>query len=46
MTPARQVEALWLGQSAFRIATTTGKVIVIDPWRLTNPLTPGKEIEF
>jgi L-ascorbate metabolism protein UlaG (beta-lactamase superfamily) len=34
------VEVLWLGQSAFRITTPTGKVIVIDPWLRPNPVTP------
>lgn len=34
------VEVLWLGQSAMRITTVSGKVIVIDPWILTNPKTP------
>ena len=37
-----KVEVLWLGQSAFRIATPGGKVIVTDPWLLQNPLTPAK----
>ncbi len=35
-----KVELLWLGQSAFRITTPGGKVIVIDPWLTKNPLTP------
>ena len=30
----------WLGQSAFRITTPAGKVIVTDPWLRANPLTP------
>lgn len=37
-----KVEVLWLGQSAFRITTPSGKVIVTDPWLLKNPLTPAK----
>ena len=37
---AGKVEVLWLGQSAFRITTPGGKVIVTDPWLLRNPLTP------
>jgi L-ascorbate metabolism protein UlaG (beta-lactamase superfamily) len=37
-----KTEVLWLGQSAFRIATPGGKVIVIDPWLLSNPLTPAQ----
>jgi L-ascorbate metabolism protein UlaG (beta-lactamase superfamily) len=38
--PAGKVEVLWLGQSAFRITTPGGKVIVTDPWLRTNPRTP------
>jgi L-ascorbate metabolism protein UlaG (beta-lactamase superfamily) len=37
-----KVEILWLGQSAFRITTPGGKVIVTDPWLKPNPLTPAK----
>jgi L-ascorbate metabolism protein UlaG (beta-lactamase superfamily) len=37
-----RTELLWLGQSAFRITTPTGKVIVIDPWLRTNPATPAE----
>ena len=37
-----KVEVRWLCQSAFRIATPGGKIIVTDPWLLKNPLTPGK----
>lgn len=39
---AQQVEVLWLGHSAFRITSVTGKVIVIDPFVTTNPRTPAK----
>jgi len=39
---AQQIEVLWLGHSAFRITSTTGKVIVIDPFLTTNPRTPAK----
>jgi L-ascorbate metabolism protein UlaG (beta-lactamase superfamily) len=35
-----KVQVLWLGQSAFKITTVGGKVIVIDPWLTTNPKTP------
>ncbi|MBV8619306.1 MAG: metal-dependent hydrolase [Curvibacter sp.] len=35
-----KTEVLWLGQSAMRITSPGGKVIVIDPWLLTNPKTP------
>jgi L-ascorbate metabolism protein UlaG (beta-lactamase superfamily) len=36
------VEVLWLGQSAFRITSPGGKVIVIDPWLIQNPTTPAQ----
>jgi len=35
-----KVELLWLGQSAFRITTPGGKVIMVDPWLTKNPKTP------
>jgi L-ascorbate metabolism protein UlaG (beta-lactamase superfamily) len=37
---AGKTQVLWLGQSAFRITTPGGKVIVTDPWLKPNPLTP------
>jgi L-ascorbate metabolism protein UlaG (beta-lactamase superfamily) len=36
-----KTELLWLGQSAMRITTPTGKVIMLDPWLTTNPKTPA-----
>jgi L-ascorbate metabolism protein UlaG (beta-lactamase superfamily) len=39
---AQQIEVLWLGHSAFRITSPTGKVIVIDPMIKTNPWAPAK----
>jgi L-ascorbate metabolism protein UlaG (beta-lactamase superfamily) len=39
---AQQVEVLWLGHSTFRITSTTGKVIVIDPFLKKNPRAPAK----
>ena len=39
---AQQVEVLWLGHATFRITSTTGKVIVIDPFLKLNPRTPAK----
>jgi L-ascorbate metabolism protein UlaG (beta-lactamase superfamily) len=39
---AQQIEVLYLGHSAFRITSVTGKVIVIDPFLTTNPRTPAK----
>lgn len=35
-----KTEVLWLGQSAFRITSPGGRVIVTDPWLKQNPLTP------
>jgi len=45
LTPLRaqspgKIEILWLGQSATRITTVSGKVIVIDPFLTKNPKTP------
>ena len=41
------VQVQWLGQSAMKITTPGGKVIVIDPWLVGNPKTPAefKKIE-
>lgn len=43
---AGQVEVLWLGHSTFRVTSTTGKVIVIDPFLTKNPRTPAKYKDF
>jgi L-ascorbate metabolism protein UlaG (beta-lactamase superfamily) len=37
-----KVQIQWLGQSAMKITTPGGKVIVIDPWLTTNPKTPDE----
>jgi len=38
-----QTQLLWYGQSAFKLTTPAGKVLLLDPW-LTNPLNPnGKQ---
>jgi L-ascorbate metabolism protein UlaG (beta-lactamase superfamily) len=37
-----KTELLWLGQSAFRLTTPSGKVIVIDPFLLRNGTTPAQ----
>ncbi len=34
-----KVELLWYGQSAFKMTTPGGKVIMIDPWIKGNPKT-------
>jgi L-ascorbate metabolism protein UlaG (beta-lactamase superfamily) len=39
---AEQVELLWLGHATVRITSTTGKVIVIDPFLKKNPKVPLK----
>ena len=33
-------ELQWFGQSAFKLTTAGGKVIMIDPWIMANPKTP------
>ena len=38
---AGKTEILWLGQSATRITTPGGKVIMIDPWLTSTPKTPA-----
>ena len=40
-TVSRAAEVLWYGQSAYRITTPGGKVILIDPFISGNPLTPA-----
>ncbi|MFL6663978.1 MAG: metal-dependent hydrolase [Rhizobacter sp.] len=35
-----KIKVQWLGQSAFKITTAGGKVIVIDPYLTANPKTP------
>ena len=37
-----KVVVQWLGQAATKITTPAGKVIVIDPWLITNPKTPAE----
>jgi L-ascorbate metabolism protein UlaG (beta-lactamase superfamily) len=39
---AQQIQVLWLGHGSFRITSTTGKVIVIDPFLKKNPRAPAK----
>ncbi len=41
-TQTTKAELMWLGQSAFRLTTPSGKVIVTDPWLRTNPRTPSQ----
>lgn len=37
-----KVDILWLGQSAIRLTTPGGKVIMIDPFLTQNPKTPAE----
>lgn len=41
-TTAFSWELLWYGQSAFKLTTPKGKVILIDPFISNNPKTPDK----
>ncbi|MBM3566210.1 MAG: MBL fold metallo-hydrolase, partial [Alphaproteobacteria bacterium] len=38
----RKVEVHWLGQTATKITTPGGKVIVVDPFLTKNPKTPAQ----
>ena len=42
MLKTRGNRLTWLGHATFKIATTSGKVILVDPW-LSNPLCPEAE---
>ncbi|PYI58331.1 MAG: metal-dependent hydrolase, partial [Verrucomicrobia bacterium] len=35
----------WYGQSAFKIITTSGKVLLVDPW-LSNPVFENAKREI
>ena len=43
---AAPAEITWYGQSAFRVVTPSGKVLLVDPW-IVNPVNPNgkKELE-
>src|SRR6185436_14306372 len=41
--PAGKGELQWFAQSAFKLTTPGGKVIMIDPWLTTNPKTPAAD---
>jgi len=43
MLQTRGNKLTWLGHSAFRITTPSGSVILIDPWVLSNPMTPAPD---
>jgi L-ascorbate metabolism protein UlaG (beta-lactamase superfamily) len=42
MPQSAQTQLTWYGQSAFKITTPSGKVLLIDPW-ITNPKNPNGE---
>jgi L-ascorbate metabolism protein UlaG (beta-lactamase superfamily) len=42
MLKTRGNKLTWLGHATFKITTTSGKVILVDPW-LSNPLCPEAE---
>jgi L-ascorbate metabolism protein UlaG (beta-lactamase superfamily) len=46
MLQTRGNKLTWLGHAAFRIETPSGKVILIDPWILSNPMCPEKDKTF
>ena len=46
MLQTRGNKLTWLGHAAFKIETPSGKVILVDPWILTNPMCPDKDRNF
>jgi L-ascorbate metabolism protein UlaG (beta-lactamase superfamily) len=46
MLQTRGNKLTWLGHAAFKIETPTGKVILVDPWILTNPMCPEEDKKF
>lgn len=43
--PTANTQLLWYGQSAFKLTTPSGKVLLIDPW-LTNPGNPNGKTDL
>lgn len=43
--PAGNTQLVWYGQSAFKLTTPSGKVVLIDPW-FTNPLNPNGKADL
>jgi L-ascorbate metabolism protein UlaG (beta-lactamase superfamily) len=37
------IKLTWLGHATFRFETPGGKIILIDPWVMNNPMCPEKE---
>ena len=45
MPETNATQLTWYGQSAFKIVTPTGKVLLIDPW-ITNPLNKNAKTDL
>ncbi|BAU09612.1 hypothetical protein LEP3755_00830 [Leptolyngbya sp. NIES-3755] len=43
--PAGRTQLQWYGQSAFKLTTPSGRVLLIDPW-LTNPVNPNGKTDL
>ena len=43
MLQTRGNKLTWLGHATFRITMPNGRVILVDPWVLSNPMTPASE---
>ncbi|MBE9010471.1 MBL fold metallo-hydrolase, partial [Pseudanabaenaceae cyanobacterium LEGE 13415] len=43
--PAGRTQLQWYGQSAFKLTTPSGKVLLIDPW-LANPVNPNGKTDL
>jgi len=41
MSPSSGIQVTWLGHSTFKIVTSQGKILVIDPWLGNNPACPA-----
>jgi len=37
------IKLTWLGHAAFRIETPEGKILIVDPWIMGNPMCPEKD---
>jgi len=37
------IQLTWLGHATFRIKTPAGKIVILDPWVMGNPMCPEKE---
>ena len=37
------IKLTWLGHATFRVETPAGKIILVDPWVMGNPMCPAKE---